>query len=569
MARILRTLLSCTAISAMAVAGNAQLPSFPGAEGAGARTSGGRGTPAVPTTVFEVTSLADGTNSTVGTLRWALNQTATYRTVVFRVSGTIHLNAKLNIRANTTLAGQTAPGGGICLADHPVVISGDNVIVRHMRFRMGDRYQLKTDASGNPVDGSGGDDAFGNLGNKNLIVDHCSVSWSSDEAMTIYRGDSVTLQWNFITEPLNYSYHFEAGDADFQRHGYGGIWGSRHGSFHHNLLAHCQSRNPRFAGSSTYPAGTFETCDFHNNVIYNWGLYTVYGGEGGRYNLVNNYYKYGPSTGNNTRYRIVNIDSSASLAYAQYYLSGNYVDGSANNTANNWLGVQMKSGKLSDTGRSKVSTPWALPPLNTETALDAYNSVLEKAGAVLPKRDTLDERIVTNVKSRTGRIIDVQGGFPHGTPYASTVNAWPALDSLAAPVDTDHDGMPDFWEIARGLNPNNAADRNVYSTTGYTVLEDYLNGMTGTIPTSVGGVQMSSIELFPNPVTGAFSIRHPAAGAASSYKVYDVHGRLYASGSITPGSTQTIVDTPAAPPGTYFLYFHDAAGDAVRAFIRK
>lgn len=557
------------AVCGTSILATAQLPSFPGAEGAGARTSGGRGTPSVPTTVFEVTSLADGSNSSVGTLRWALNQAAAYRTVVFRVSGTIHLNAKLNIRANTTLAGQTAPGGGICIADHPVVISGDNVIVRHMRFRMGDRNQLKTDASGNPVDGSGSDDAFGNLGNKNLIIDHCSVSWSSDEAMTIYRGDSVTIQWNFITEPLNYSYHWETGDADFERHGYGGIWGSQHGSFHHNLFAHCQSRNPRFAGSSTYPAGAFETCDFHNNVIYNWGLYTVYGGEGGRYNLVNNYYKYGPSTGNNTKYRIVNIDSNATLAYAKYYLSGNYVDGSPNNTANNWLGVQMKSGKLSDTGRSKVSTPWALPPLNTEPALDAFNSVLDKAGAVLPKRDTLDDRIVNNVRNRTGRIIDVQGGFPHGTPYANTANAWPALDSLAAPVDTDHDGMPDFWELARNLDPNNPADRNVYSSTGYTCLEDYLNGMTGTIPTKIGGVEMGTIELFPNPVGRSINLRHPVAGSDAGYRIYDVQGRVFATGAIRAGTTQTVIDTLAAPPGTYFLYYHDAAGDAVKAFRRN
>ena len=155
----------------------AQLPSFPGAEGAGSLTSGGRGTPSVATTVFEVTSLAD--NTSAGTLRWALTQTATYRTIVFRVSGTIHLTSKLNIKGNATIAGQTAPGDGICIADYPVVISGDNVIVRYMRFRMGDKNQLVTSPAGcgvpvapfttacTPLDGSGGDDALGNLGNKN------------------------------------------------------------------------------------------------------------------------------------------------------------------------------------------------------------------------------------------------------------------------------------------------------------------------------------------------------------------------------------------------------------------
>jgi len=289
-----------------------QLVAFPGAEGAGRFTSGGRGTASVPTTVFEVTNLNDDNNP--GSLRYALSQTAAYRTVVFRVSGTIHLTSQLNIRANTTVAGQTAPGDGICLADRPVAINGDNVIVRYVRFRMGDKNQLLTNPAGcglpvapftascMPIDGSGGSDAFGNLGNKNIIIDHCSVSWSSDEALTIYRGDSVTVQWNFITEPLNYSYHFETGDVDFESHGFGGIWGSRNGSFHHNLIADAKGRNPRFAGSSTYPPGTpgQENADFRNNVIYNWGSYSTNGGEGGNYNLVNNYYKYGPSTATGT-----------------------------------------------------------------------------------------------------------------------------------------------------------------------------------------------------------------------------------------------------------------------------
>lgn len=546
----------------------AQLPSFPGAEGAGSLTSGGRGTPSVATTVFEVTKLTD--DGSAGTLRWALTQAATYRTVVFRISGTIHLSSKLSIKGNTTLAGQTAPGGGICLADHPVVISGDNVIVRYMRIRMGDKNQLKTDANGNPVDGSGGDDAFGNLGNKNLIIDHCSISWSSDEACTVYRGDSVTLQWNFITEPLNYSYHFEAGDTDFERHGYGGIWGSRNGSFHHNLFAHCQSRNPRFAGSSTYPAGVFETCDFRNNVIYNWGLYTVYGGEGGRYNLVNNYYKYGPSTGNGTKYRIVNVDSSATLAYAQYYLSGNYVDGSTANTNNNWLGAAMKSGHLYDTVRSKVGVPFILPSLTTETATDAFASVLEKGGAVLPVRDSLDMRIVNDVTNRTGKIIDVQGGYPHGTPYAQTVDAWPVLNSRAAPVDTDHDGMPDYWENSRGLNPNDATDRNNYSSTGYTNLEDYLNGITGSLAVpgtnSVSGI---GLRVFPNPAQTKVTIVYPIADTRGNAMLYDLKGTKLAVITIDKGATSSELVIDSLATGTYFFVYRNGNATAAASFVKQ
>ncbi|HSC37008.1 MAG TPA: hypothetical protein VLD19_04025, partial [Chitinophagaceae bacterium] len=300
---------------------SAQQPAFPGAEGAGMYTTGGRGTPSVATTVFEVTNLNDDNNP--GSLRYALQASATtypYRTIVFRVSGTIHLLSKLNIRGNTTIAGQTAPGDGICTADYPVVISGDNVIVRYMRFRMGDKNQNK-----GMVDGSGGDDAFGALGANNLIIDHCTASWSDDEALTIYRGDNLSIQWCFMTEPLNYSYHFETGDADYELHGYGGIWGGKRASFHHNLFAHCRNRNPRFAGISTYTPATVgvENADFRNNVIYDWGINTVYAGEGGNYNVANNYYKYGPSTSSGVRYRICNPGNTSTIPFGKWYVNGN------------------------------------------------------------------------------------------------------------------------------------------------------------------------------------------------------------------------------------------------------
>lgn len=485
----------------------AQQPAFPGAEGAGMYTSGGRGTTTTPTTVFEVTSLLD--DGSAGTLRYVLNASAAYRTIVFRVSGTIHLNSKLNIRANTTIAGQTAPGDGICVADYPTVISGDNVIVRYMRFRMGDKNQNK-----GMVDGSGGDDALGSLGANNIIIDHCSVSWSDDEALTIYRGDNLTIQWCFITEPLNYSYHFETGDADYEQHGYGGIWGGKRGSFHHNLLADCRNRNPRFAGISTYTPSTIgvENCDFRNNVIYNWGINTVYGGEGGNYNVVNNYYKYGPSTSSGVRYRIANPSFSSTVPYGKWYVNGNFVDGSSANTANNWSGV-VPQGGMSDTTTVKAATAFDLGyPLTAETALESYESVLQKSGCSLPGRDTLDQRIVNDVRNRTGRIIDVQGGYPHGTPYAQTVNAWPALNSTAAPADTDHDGMPDSYETANALNPNDASDRNGVATNGYTNLENYLNSLavptTNTNPTIYANASFNSFsQIVGNPsATQTFSV---------------------------------------------------------------
>ena len=471
---------------------SAQQPAFPGAEGAGMYTSGGRGTTTTPTTVFEVTSVLD--DGSAGTLRYALTASATYRTIVFRVSGTIHLTSKLNIRANTTIAGQTAPGDGICVADYPTAVSGDNVIVRYMRFRMGDKNQNK-----GMVDGSGGDDAFGALGANNIIIDHCSVSWSDDEALTIYRGDNLSIQWCFITEPLNYSYHFETGDADYEQHGYGGIWGAKRGSFHHNLLADCRNRNPRFAGISTYSPNTVgvENCDFRNNVIYNWGINTVYGGEGGNYNVVNNYYKYGPSTSSGVRYRICNPSYSATVPYGKWYVDGNYVDGNSTYTADNWSGGVVPQGGSGDIATVKANTAFDLGyPLTAETALEAYESVLQKSGCSLPNRDTLDQRIVNDVRNRTGRIIDVQGGYPHGTPYAQTVNAWPALNSTTPPTDTDHDGMPDSWETANSLNSNDASDRNGIAANGYTNLENYLNSLA--VPTANTNPTIYAYATFSN-----------------------------------------------------------------------
>lgn len=527
----------------------AQLPSFPGAEGAGMYTSGGRGTVASPTTVFEVTNLSD--DGLPGSLRYAVNTTATYRTIVFRVSGTIHLNAKLNIKANTTVAGQTAPGDGICIADYPVVISGDNVIVRYMRFRLGDKNQLKTSPAGcgvpvapftsacMPLDGSGGDDALGNLGNKNLIIDHCSVSWSNDEALTVYRGDSVTLQWNIISEPLDYSYHFETGDTDFEHHGYGGIWGSKKGTMHHNLFAHARNRNPRFAGISTYSPNTIgvENCDFRNNVIYNWGINTVYGGEGGNYNVVNNYYKYGPSTSSGVRYRICNPSFSATVPYGKWYVDGNYVDGSTVNSTNNWTGV-VPQGGVADTTVVKAASFFDLGfPVTTQSPLQAYEEVLQKAGCSLPFRDTLDQRIVNDVRNRTGRIIDVQGGYVHGTPYANTVTAWPSLGSVAAPTDTDHDGMPDDWENTNGLNPADPSDRNGIAANGYTNLENYLNSLASGTVSSTPGIYVS----------GSLNAFSQVMGSPSPSQTYTVSGaNLTADITITaPASFEISADGTA------------------------
>lgn len=437
---------------------------FPEAEGFGKYTTGGRGGK-----VIVVTNLND---KGPGSFR-AAAETNDKRIIVFAVSGTIHLDSKLSIKGNATIAGQTAPGDGICLADNSVSLAGNNIIVRYIRFRMGDKYQRD-----GMVDGNGGDDAFSASRRTHIIIDHCSMSWSTDEAFSVYAGDSTTLQWNIISEPLDYSYHFEKGDKDYEHHGFGGIWGGAHLSAHHNLFAHCNNRNPRFNGIRTTPE---ENVDYRNNVIYDWGGNSIYAGEGGNYNIVNNYFKYGSSTKKNAKYKIVSPGKweKPVIPYGKFYVNGNYVDGADDVTGNNWLGVVMgNNGTEADKKESLVSAAMNAIPVITQPAREAYQSVLEKAGASY-KRDTLDQRIVNDVKNRTGRLIDVQGGYPHGTAYESTINAWPALQSLPAPADTDHDGMPDGWERKKGLSPEDAGDAPGYKLDmQYTNIEMYINGLT-------------------------------------------------------------------------------------------
>ena len=463
----------------------AQLLAFPGAEGAGKYVSGGRGNATTTPKVFEVTSLVDNASSatTPGTLRYAVtinSPSVPYRIIVFRVSGVIHLYSQLNLtRANTTIAGQTAPGGGITLADYPVYISNNNIIIRYVRFRLGDKNQAAS---------LGNDDAFGDNGSprQKIMVDHCTMSWSNDEVTSIYDGDSLTIQWCMMSEPLDFSYHDEG--SGVQQHAYGGIQGGKHASLHHNIYAHCRGRMPRFNGIRTgYP----DTTDFRNNIVYNWADYNTNGGEGGSYNVVNNYYKYGPNTpstvsnGVNRRSMLLQPykQTSPAIGFGKYYLNGNYCFNSSAVTARNWLGASFSGGSFADTVASKVLVPFNCVNINTQSASDAFQSVLKSAGCVLPYRDTLDERIVSNIINGTGRLIDCQGGYPRLTPYASTVNAWPFLPTGFAPTDTDHDGMSDVWETQRGLNPNLSTDLNLYtSNTGYSNVETYLNGDTITAP---------------------------------------------------------------------------------------
>lgn len=454
---------ACMPVKVPAQSPDEQPLAFPGAEGFGRHTTGGRGG-----SVWIVTNLND---SGPGSFR-AAAEAKGKRIIVFAVAGTIHLASPLSIRGDATVAGQSAPGEGICIADHPVSLGGDNIILRYLRIRLGDRYQNK-----GLVPGSGHDDALSGGRRSRIIIDHCSVSWSTDECMSVYGGDSTTLQWNIIAEPLNYSYHFEAGDTGFEKHGFGGIWGGRRLSAHHNLFAHCLSRNPRFNGARLGSETDF--VDFRNNIIYNWGHNSVYGGEGGTYNLVNNYYKYGPNTGKNVLYRIVNPTRNEQMGYGRFFVEGNYVDGSPEITRDNRKGVDPgKDASKAEFKKVLIDSAFAAPPAGLQSARDAFLSVIEKGGCSLPARDTLDQRILRNLFERTGAIIDVQGGYPHGTPYEQTRGAWPVLRTGSAPADTDQDGIPDEWELKQGLNPADPADASrVYLHAFYTNIEVYLNSL--------------------------------------------------------------------------------------------
>ncbi|HEY1202892.1 MAG TPA: hypothetical protein VGE79_18035, partial [Niastella sp.] len=254
------------------------------------------------------------------------------------------------------------------------------------------------------------------------------------------------------------------------QHGRGG----KHTSAHHNLFAHCNSRNPRFDGIRNSPE---ENVDFRNNVIYNWGGNNAYAGEGGNYNIVNNYYRSGPETKKNVMYRVANPWSKQpKIPYGKWFVDGNYVDGSHEVSSNNWQGVHLGEKNGDDPALAKATAPFAIVPVITQSAKDAFELVLKKVGCSSPNRDTLDERIINDVKHRKGRFIDVQGGYPHGTAYEATVKAWPALKSLPALADKDQDGMPDDWEAAHKLNPNDAADAVAYTVDKqYTNVEVYIN----------------------------------------------------------------------------------------------
>ena len=459
---------------------------FPGADG-GARsvTGGSEGS------VYIVTNLNDDGE---GSLRKAVRNSKC--TVVFAVAGQIDLKSALEITAsNITIAGQTAPGDGITIANCPVVIKGSNVIMRYLRFRMGDQGRSYFTINGENVTPE--PDALGAKDVENILIDHCSISWSIDECASFSRVKNFTMQYCIISESLKSSWHPKG------NHGYGGIWGGQNASYHHNLLADHDSRNPRF--DHHYVGGRFHgPIDYINNVVYNWGSNSTYGGEADiednvfHINMMGNYYKAGPSSSNKTRLmqltsHCTNCVGGTGNAYpARLYLSDNLING-VNAT---WDNIHMdgdaetrdKSAlKASAQLTSRYTTGLTLVSF-VESASNAYNSVLNCAGASLV-RDAIDKRIIDQVKNNTGALIN----------SPTDVGGYPTLAAGTPITDTDKDGMPDSWETAQmkalGVTGKAVSEfkPNAYNITGkYTNLEVYLNELV--VNTFPSGANAGSIR---------------------------------------------------------------------------
>ncbi len=438
--------------------GASNLLAFPGAEGGGKYSPGARGASSV--SVYHVTNL-----KTSGTGSFADAVSKSGRIIVFDVSGTIELSKTLTInQSNLTILGQTAPGDGITFTGGDILIGSGmkNIIMRYLRVR-------PTDAKIAEPDGIGG------RWTKNIIIDHCSTSWSVDELLTLYAGSSEsdtqgsnnTVQYTIASESLRMSNHFKGA------HGYGAIFGATNSTWHHNLLAHHDSRSPRLDRE-------LQNTDVRNNIIYDWGqTNSAYGAEPYSYssvtfnpsylNWVNNYYKYGPGTADKLKSRIFDVSNSTDTSInpsgvkSNFYISGNYVYGYPTVTSNNWSGVNNSAMAI------QLSSPIDMGDYElteTQTAEEAYETVLNEAGATLPRRDAVDARIVADVRNQTGRIIN----------NANEVGGATATLTSETRVFT----IPDEWKTANGMG--SAAETDIVPSSsewaGYTWIEAYVNDWT-------------------------------------------------------------------------------------------
>ena len=447
---------------------------FPGAEGGGMYTTGGRGGK-----VIHVTNTND---SGAGSLRAALNEKGA-RTIVFDVAGTIELESTLKIsNGDVTIAGQTAPGDGICLKNYCFRINASNVIVRFIRCRMGDEKQTEDDAMNLYT---------GNNDLQDVVIDHCSLSWSTDECGSFYGMTNFSLQWCILSESLRNSVHGKG------KHGYGGIWGGTNATYHHNLLAHHDSRNPRL--DHDYVSTLKGPVSLVNNVIYNWGDNSTYGGESAndnnvykKYNVINNYYKPGPATASG-KVRFIDpwtkecsnctkATGSSTIVPGHFYLDGNVMHGDEGKTADNWTGTTASAAVIANIkSTAKFTYAEKATSLSLQTAENAFTAVLGYAGAGL-KRDAVDTRVTRETKNGNYTYKGSNGSTNGFIDTQSDVGGWPSYtatpEELAKTTDTDGDGIPDWFEQAAGLNKDSDSDgatKTLDKNGCYTNLEMYLH----------------------------------------------------------------------------------------------
>ena len=498
-----------------------KLLAFPTARGFGKYVSGGRGCK-----VVEVTNLEDDPkNPSEGSLRWALTVAGKENaTIVFRVSGVIKIqpNAQKvrDLRAslkNVTIAGQTAPGEGILIRGGKMNFGGsDNLIIRNLRFRIGDidEADLAKPTDSRFIKGAG----FGLENAKNVIIDHCCFGWSGEENMTMYDNHFTTVQWCIVHEGL-----YDAGHQKGNR-SYANQWGGSPATYHHNLLAHNYNRSSRLNGASSTTEDRNVFMEYFNNVNYNWGKKnSCYGGENeaGTYsshecNFVGNYYKPGPSTPSGSYFMELSAARSGKTLNpnpSRWYFADNVMEGSSSATNDNWSAIHnntsytvagMKSetlvypsAEVTRLDKCKFDD-YDLYRTPTESAEEAYEHVLAKAGTI--NRDQTEQRVVNEVRNKQAQYKGTtlnKAGFIDSPDDAE---GWPTYASATPVVDNDHDGMADDWELAHGFNPADAEDgKLVVSAEGYTALEVYLNSLMGEkidfTPTAIRTVNVISSEV--------------------------------------------------------------------------
>jgi hypothetical protein len=569
----LRPIFACVLLVAAASHADAvslSIPAFPGAEGFGARATGGRGGD-----VYHVTNIDD---SGPGSLRYGIENATGPRTIVFSVSGTIVLKSHLTIRKpNITIAGQTAPGDGICLRDYSVLIRNTHdIIVRHIRLRRGD---VQVRAAGVRPTGSTGLDVVSIDDSQNIIFDHVSLSWSCDEVFGIVQNENVTIQWCIISEPLGDPLLHPYGN----NHAYGLNNSANTMSVHHNLIANYVMRGPQFEANDADSSQGYDVLmEAVNNVVFD------YKSSGSRYtagieenpakalglkfqfHFVNNYY----IRGWNTAPEIQATTKWGVTDQLKVYVSGNLGPNRPRNDLDNWASVTLENGPPIRQAEASVRAQMSDAPLFTapfpvvtQSADAAYTSVLQYAGASIA-RDSVDRRIIGNVIARR---------FSDYLQSQDQVGGWFPLNSTPAPTDSDFDGMPDTWEHACALNPSDAADGNAdRDGDGYTNLEEYLNSLVGEVyPNDVrredtSGSLTPSLRAVPNPFNPATDIRFVAGGRVQ-LAVFNVAGqrvRALVDSTLTPGHHTARwdgMDDGGQPAASGIYIVRLVAGDATLA----